>query len=458
MASSEATNGAKSAARNMSLQDADPEIYALIKEEETRQREGLELIASENFTSKAVMEAVGSVLTNKYSEGLPGKRYYGGNEVIDRLEDVCIARALKAFRLSADEWGVNVQSYSGSTANFSVFTAMLQPGDKVMGLHLPDGGHLSHGFFTKSKDVNISSRYFASLPYTIDPDTGFVDYDMMEKNAKLFLPKLIVVGGSAYPRDWDYERIRKICDAVGAKMHVDMAHYSGLVAGEVLKDPFKFADVVSTTTHKSLRSTRAAMIFFKKEFEKDVNNAVFPGCQGGPHNHAIAGVAVQLKEVATPEFKKYAHQVVSNCKHLASELQKHDYKIVTGGTDTHLILWDLRPLKLSGSRMSAICDRIHITLNKNTVHGDKSAFRPGGVRIGTPALTSRGFVENDFTTVAQLLHEACQLALKIQSGMPAELKKLKDFKEAMNENEEVAALAEKVKNFSKDFYMPGNFL
>merc|ERR1719499_930036 len=222
----------------------------------------------------------------------------------------------------------------------------------------------------------------------------------MEKNAKLFLPKLLIVGGSAYPRDWDYERIRKICDAVGAKMHVDMAHYSGLVAGEVLKDPFKFADVVSTTTHKSLRSTRAAMIFCKKEYEKDINNAVFPGCQGGPHNHAIAGIAVQLAEVATPEFHEYSRQVVRNCQFLSSCLEKRGYKILTGGTDTHLIVWDLRPLEITGAKMSTICDSVCITVNKNTVPGDKSALIPGGVRLGTPALTSRGFTETEFEQVA----------------------------------------------------------
>jgi len=449
---------AKGLMRNLTLEQADPEIYALIKAEEERQREGLELIASENFTSRAVMQAVGSVLTNKYSEGLPGKRYYGGNEIIDDLESLCIKRALAAFRLDATEWGVNVQSYSGSTANFSVFTAFLNPGDKVMGLHLPDGGHLSHGFFRGHKPVNISAKYFCSMPYGLDEKTGLVDYDDMERTAKKFCPKLIVVGGSAYPRDWDYARVRQICDAVGAYMHVDMAHYSGLVAGGVLKNPFDFADVVSTTTHKSLRSTRAALIFFRKQYEKDCNNAVFPGSQGGPHNHAIAGVATQLREVATPEFHAYSRQVVENCRHLSAELQKHGYTIVTGGTDTHLILWDLRPLGLTGSRYSAICDRVAITLNKNTVHGDKSAMRPGGVRIGTPALTSRGFTKDDFTKVADLLHEACQLALKIQGELPDDAKKLKDFKAALDASSEVAALKSKVIAFAKDFYMPGNFL
>lgn len=444
------------------LKVVDPEIYQLIKDEETRQREGLELIASENFTSKAVMQCVGSVLTNKYSEGLPGKRYYGGNEHIDKLEVICQKRALAAFRLNPEEWGVNVQSYSGSTANFSVFTAMLEPNGRVMGLHLPDGGHLSHGFYGKGgRPINISSRYFTSMPYRIDPETGYVDYDELEKTARRFYPKMIVVGGSAYPRDWDYARMRKICDAVGAKMHVDMAHYSGLVAGKVLANPFEFADVVSTTTHKSLRSTRAALIFYKKEYEMQINSAVFPGCQGGPHNHAIAGVAVQLKEVATPEFHAYAQQVVTNCKVLAECLIGYGYKIVTGGTDTHLILWDLRPNNLPGSRYSAVCDHIAITLNKNTVHGDTNAFRPGGVRIGTPSLTTRGFKEDDMKKVAEFLHEACTLAIKINESMEAGTK-LKDFKAKLSGDGEfageISAMRSRVETYAKDFFFPGNFL
>jgi len=445
---------------NPSLKAADPEIYALVKEEERRQREGLELIASENFTSRAVMDAVGSCLTNKYSEGLPKKRYYGGNEVIDKLESLCIARALAAFRLDPEAWGVNVQSYSGSTANFSLFTGMLEPNDRVMGLHLPDGGHLSHGFYRGQKAVNISAKYFQAMPYHVDAETGYIDYDDLERTAKRFCPKMIVVGGSAYPRDWDYKRIRGICDAVGAYMHVDMAHYSGLVASQCVKNPFEFADVVTTTTHKSLRATRAALIFYQRQYEKQVESAVFPGSQGGPHNHAIAGVAVQLREVATPEFREYSQQVVKNCRRLSDRLQENGYKIVTGGTDTHLILWDLRPLKLSGSRYSSLCDEVAITLNKNTVHGDKSAMRPGGVRIGTPALTSRGFAEADFDKVADFLHRTCQLALEIQNSIP-DLKKLKDFKEAMASEAwqpKIAALRTEVVEFAREYFMPGRVL
>jgi len=442
------------------LRIADPEIYNLIKQEEDRQRNGLELIASENFTSQAVMEAVGSCLTNKYSEGLPGKRYYGGNEIIDQLEKICIRRALAAFKLDPEQWAVNVQPYSGSIANFAAFTAMLAPGERVMGLNLPDGGHLSHGYYTPSRAINISSMYFTSMPYGVDEKTGYVDYDEMEKIALRFRPKMIIAGGSAYARDWDYARVRKICDKVKAYLLCDIAHFSGLVASGVVKNPFLYADLVTTTTHKSLRSTRAAMIFCKKEYEKMVNAAVFPGVQGGPHNHAIAGIAVQLAEVATPEFHEYSRQVVRNCQFLANCLEKRGYKILTGGTDTHLIVWDLRPLDITGAKMSTICDSVCITLNKNTVPGDKSALIPGGVRIGTPALTSRGFTETEFEQVADFLHQALQLALNIDSSIPGGSKrKLKDFRAAMKSyGEEINALREQVVDFSGKFPMPGKVL
>lgn len=463
------TQGSTTQAGSLGLKEADPEIYALIQAEQERQICGLELIASENFTSNAVMDAVGSVLTNKYSEGLPHKRYYGGNEVIDRLEVMCQKRALAAFRCDPEQWGVNVQPYSGSVANFAAFTAMLQPGDRVMGLHLPDGGHLSHGFFAVRKSgevnhVNISSRYFESMPYHIDPETGYLDYDDLEKMAKRFRPKLIVCGASAYPRDYDYKRFREICDACGARLMVDMAHYSGLVASQCLNDPFEFADIVTTTTHKSLRSTRAAMIFYRNEHKNVINSAVFPGTQGGPHNHAIAGIAVQLKEVATEEFTEYSKQVIKNAQVMADQLQGYGYKIVTGGTDNHLVLWDLRELpgggKISGGKYEAICDAVHITCNKNTVHGDKSALNPGGVRLGSPALTSRGFKEKDFETVCAFLHEACELGDAMQKEMfeATGSKKVVDFKKALVDDERVAALRGRVQEFSKKFYMPGRFI
>ncbi|CAH1424628.1 unnamed protein product, partial [Lactuca virosa] len=291
------------------LSNVDPEVSAIIYNEKQRQFRSLELIASENFTSRAVMEAVGSCLTNKYSEGLPGKRYYGGNEHIDELESLCQKRALAAFHLDEQKWGVNVQPLSGSPANFEVYTAILKPHDRIMGLDLPHGGHLSHGFMTPKRRVSGTSIYFESMPYRLDESTGLVDYEMLEKTATLFRPKLIIAGASAYPRDFDYPRMRKIADGVGAFLMMDMAHISGLVAASVVGNPFDYCDIVTTTTHKSLRGPRGGMIFFKKdpvlgiELESAINNAVFPGLQGGPHNHTIGGLAVCLKHAQSPEFK-----------------------------------------------------------------------------------------------------------------------------------------------------------
>lgn len=454
-----------------SLKSVDPALFEIIKDEEARQRNGLELIASENFTSRAVMDALGSVLTNKYSEGYPGKRYYGGNECIDRLETLTQKRALEAFGLDSKIWGVNVQAYSGSVANFAVQTALLQPGDRFMGLALTDGGHLSHGFYRNQSKVNISSRYFESLPYGVVPETGLIDYDKLQELAKLFRPRMIIGGASAYPRDWDWRRMREICDSVKAMLMGDMAHFSGLVAGKVVSSPFEYCDVVTTTTHKSLRSTRAALIFYKLEYAKQINSAVFPGCQGGPHNHAIAGICTQLREVSQPEWKLYAQQIVSNCKTLATTLTNKGYKLATDGTDTHLLLWDLRPLGITGSKMEALCEAAAITLNKNTVHGDKSALSPGGVRIGTPALTTRGLKETEFEQVGEFLHRAVRLtiALKTELMMMEEninpktgKLRLKPFKEALADfkinNDSVSKLRTDVMNFAGKFFLPGRML
>lgn len=306
------------------------------------------------------MEANGSPLTNKYSEGLPGARYYGGNEFIDQVENVCRKRALQAFRLNPEEWGVNVQSYSGSTANFSALTALIQPHDRLMGLDLPSGGHLTHGWQTSKKKISSSSIYFESMPYQVNPETGLIDYDRLEENSNLFRPKLIICGASAYARDWEYAKLRKIADKHGAYLMADIAHISGLVAGQEANNPFELCDVVTTTTHKTLRGPRAGLIFFRKkdELENRVNNAVFPSCQGGPHNNTIAAVAVALKHAASPEFKQYAKQVRANAKALGEALVNYEYKLVTGGTDNHLILWDLRPLKLTGSKVEKICDMV----------------------------------------------------------------------------------------------------
>ncbi|CAK7353048.1 unnamed protein product [Dovyalis caffra] len=401
----------KSSFKDYGLSEADPEVREIISKEKDRQFKSLELIASENFTSRAVMEAVGSCLTNKYSEGLPGKRYYGGNEYIDELETLCQKRALAAFNLDGKKWGVNVQPLSGSPANFEVYTALLNPHDRIMGLDLPHGGHLSHGFMTPKRRVSGTSIYFESMPYRLDESTGLIDYDMLEKTAILFRPKLIIAGASAYPRDFDYPRMRKIADAVGAFLMMDMAHISGLVAASVVADPFEYCDIVTTTTHKSLRGPRGGMIFFKKDpvlgvdMESAINNAVFPGLQGGPHNHTIGGLAVCLKHAQSPEFKTYQNQVISNSRAIANRMVELGYKLVSGGSDNHLILVDLRPLGLDGARVEKILDLAYITLNKNSVPGDKSALVPGGIRIGSPAMTTRGFTEKEFVATADLIHE-----------------------------------------------------
>ncbi|CAM9528922.1 unnamed protein product [Chrysoparadoxa australica] len=446
---------------NVSLEAHDPELFDLIEKEKTRQWASLELIASENFTSRAVMDCLGSALTNKYAEGLPGARYYGGNEIVDQIESLCQSRALKAYGCDAEKWEVNVQPYSGSPANFAVYTGLLRPHDRIMGLDLPSGGHLTHGFYTYSKAegtrkaVSATSVYFESLPYRVSPETGLIDFDDLRRLAALFKPAMIICGGSAYPRDWDYAEFRKIADENGALLMCDMAHISGLVVTQEAASPFDYCDVVTTTTHKSLRGPRAGLIFYRKderEFGKKINNAVFPGLQGGPHEHQIAGVATQLKEAMTPEFKAYSQQVKKNAAACAASLVELGYTICTGGTENHLLLWDLRPQGLTGSKAEKICDVVHITLNKNAVLGDRSALSPGGVRIGAPALTTRGMKEVHFQQIAQFMHRAVQIALRIQSTSG---KKLKEFAAALEGDAEVAQLGEDVTTFAKQFPMPG---
>ena len=376
------------------IAEHDSEVGAAVNAEFARQRRNLELIASENIVSEAVMAAMGTVLTNKYAEGYPGKRYYGGCECVDVVENLAIERAKKLFGCDY----ANVQPHSGAQANMAVFIAMLKPGDTVMGMNLDHGGHLTHG-----SPVNYSGMYFHIVPYGVNNE-GFIDYDELEKKAMEAKPKLIVAGASAYCRTIDFKRFREIADRCGAYLMVDMAHIAGLVAAGLHPSPIPYADVVTTTTHKTLRGPRGGMILANEEANKkfNFNKAIFPGSQGGPLEHVIAAKAICFGEALKPEFKTYQEQVLKNAKALAEALKKQGFKILTGGTDNHLMLVDLRGMDVSGKELQNRCDEVYITLNKNTVPNDpRSPFVTSGVRIGTPAITSRGLVESDMDEIAR---------------------------------------------------------
>ena len=378
------------------LAGIDSEVFEAIGKELGRQRSKLELIASENIVSKAVMEAQGSVLTNKYAEGYPGKRYYGGCEHVDVVEQLAIDRAKELFGAEY----VNVQPHSGAQANMAVFFALLTPGDTVMGMNLTDGGHLTHG-----SPVNMSGKYFKIVPYGVSAETEMLDYDEIQAIAEECRPKLIVAGASAYARTIDFERMAEIAHSVGAYLMVDMAHIAGLVAAGLHPSPIPYADVVTTTTHKTLRGPRGGMILCKdEEFGKQFNKAIFPGIQGGPLMHVIAAKAVALKEALSPEFKEYAQQVVKNAKVLADTLQADGFRIVSGGTDNHLMLVDLTSKKITGKLAQNLLDEVGITANKNTIPFEKlSPFTTSGLRLGSPALTTRGFKEDDMKEVADII-------------------------------------------------------
>ena len=381
------------------IAEYDSEVGAAIEAEAARQRRNLELIASENIVSEAVMLAMGTVLTNKYAEGYPGKRYYGGCECVDVVENLAIERAKKLFGCDY----ANVQPHSGAQANMAAFIAMLKPAGTVMGMNLNHGGHLTHG-----SPVNFSGLYFNIVPYGVN-DEGFIDYDELEKKAMETHPKLIIAGASAYGRTIDFKRFREIADKAGSYLMVDMAHIAGLVAAGLHPSPIPYADVVTTTTHKTLRGPRGGLILANKEAAEkfNFNKAIFPGSQGGPLEHVIAGKAICFGEALKPEFKTYQEQVIKNAKALAAALQKQGFKVLTGGTDNHLMLLDLRDMEISGKQLQNRCDEVYITLNKNTVPNDpRSPFVTSGVRIGTPAVTSRGLVESDMEIIAKLIWQA----------------------------------------------------
>ena len=377
------------------IKQQDPKVQEMIELELGRQRNKLEMIASENFVSQAVMEAQGSVLTNKYAEGYPHKRYYGGCEYVDMVEELAIERAKQLF--GAEH--VNVQPHSGSQANFGVYFALLEPGDTIMGMNLSHGGHLTHG-----SPVNVSGKYFNIIPYGVDAETGRIDYDEMRKIAQEHKPKMIIGGGSAYSRQIDFKTMADIAHEVGAIFMVDMAHFAGLVAAGLHPNPVEYADIVTTTTHKTLRGPRGGMIMCKEEYAKAIDKSIFPGIQGGPLMHVIAAKAVAFGEALQPEFKEYAKQVIVNAQTLAEALQQEGFTIVSGGTDTHVLLVDLRTVGLTGKVAEHVLDEVGITCNKNTIPFDpESPFVTSGIRLGTPALTTRGLNAEDMKEIASII-------------------------------------------------------
>jgi len=385
---------------NAPLTSSDPEIAAEIEKEVLRQHEGLEMIASENFVSRAVLEAVGTVFTNKYAEGYPGKRYYGGCEFADVVENLARERAKELF--GAEH--ANVQPHSGSQANAAAYMSLLEPGETILGLDLANGGHLTHGH-----KLNFSGKLYRIAGYKVRQDTEVIDYDALEAQAMAEEPKVIVGGGSAYPRQFDFVRMREIADKVGAKLMIDMAHFAGLVAGGAHPSPVPYADVVTTTTHKTLRGPRAGMILCKAELAASIDRSVFPGQQGGPLVHVIAGKAVAFKEALQPEFKTYAAQTVANAKALAEAMQAEGYRVVSGGTDTHLILVDVFSKGMFGSEAESALGAAGITVNKNAIPYDTNPpMKPSGIRIGTPALTTRGMKEGEMKTIAGWIAEALE--------------------------------------------------
>jgi len=407
-----------------SLQE-DNQIYDLLQKETQRQREGIELIPSENYTSGAVMEVMGSILTNKYSEGYPGKRYYGGQENIDVIENTAIERAKELF--GAEH--VNVQPYSGSPANTAIYFALLEYGDTIMGLKLDHGGHITHGL-----PISFSGKSYNVVPYTCKED-GYLDMDEVARLAQENKPKLIIAGFTAYPRDIEWQKFREIADSIGAIAMADISHTAGLIAGKQLENPTPYFDVVMTTTHKTMRGPRGAIIMCKEKYAKAIDRAVFPGLQGGPHEHVIAGKAVAFQEALNPDFQEYAKQIILNAKTLAEALKNHGFKLVTDGTDTHLILVDLTNKNITGKEAQITLDAVGITLNKNTVpHEKRTPMDPSGIRLGTPAAATRGMKEADMKKIADWINNAL---------------------ENKDNTDQLQNIKEEIKNFCLQFPVPG---
>lgn len=438
------------------LKKIDPAIYKLEKSEEKRQSEGLELIPSENYTSRAVMETMGSILTNKYSEGYPHKRYYGGNEYIDGVEDLAIERAKDLFGVEH----ANVQPYSGSPANFAVYLATCEPGDSIMGLNLPDGGHLTHGW-----KVSATAIFYKSHPYHVKND-GRIDMEELAKLAKEYKPKLIWAGATAYPYKYDYKAFADVAESVGAYLAVDIAHVAGLIIAGVHPDPVPYAHIITSTTHKTLRGPRGGLILVtKKGLEKDpdlakkIDKAVFPGLQGGPHDHQTAAIAVALKEAKTPEFKRYGKKIVDNAKILARALKDGGIKLVGGGTENHLILLDLVPVLGAGGGVFAqiALEEAGMTTNKNTIPADPSSpFYPSGVRIGTPALTTRGMGKKEMQIVGQCMVEVINQIKDYRLPEKEERKEyINKFSQDLQKNQKIKNIRARIKNLCKDFPVPG---
>eukprot|EP01083_Nonionella_stella_P148066 468120_1 len=441
----------------------DSDLYDILNREHDRQRNSIALIPSENYTSRAVLQGLGSIMHN--NNNLHSQRQH------DQILQICQQRALDAYRVRNDEWGVNVEAISGSPVNFYVYSALLSPGERILSLDLPHGGHLSHGYQTPTKKISAVSMYWEVLPYRLDESTGTIDYDSMEYLAGIYRPKMIVSGASAYSRHFDFERIRAICDKVNAIMLFDMAHISGLIAGDVHPSPFPYADVVTTTTHKSLRGPRAAMAFYRKglkakdkkgkeiyyDYEDKINEAVSVSHQRAPCYHTITALAIALKQAQSKEFAEYQQRVVENSKCLVCELQNKGYDIVSNGTDNHLALINLHAKKIGGAQVEKVCEIVNIALNKNTVPGDKSAMNPGGIRVGSPAMTTRGCLTQHFKQIAGFFDEAVNIALDIQKEVGSN--KMKDFKDAVeNKNSgagQMEALKTNVVDFARQFPLIG---